>query len=346
MQNIFGFIISPMEVGLIWLVSTVGSAGIGIILFTILVRLLLSPLQILQLRNAKAMQRLAPHLAEIRKKHGSDRAAASQATMELYKQHNLNPAMGCLPTLLQFPILIGLFYALMHLGETPNGYPGAASIAAAKNVCNGQAVHSFTAWLHSCYQLPYVPSTPQHIFELFHADFLWLSHGLGRPDPLYILPILAGVAQWVQSRMMLTRSVDPQQQMMNTMTNFFPLMIVFFALRYPSGLSLYWVTSTLIGIAIQYRITGLGLLTDTLSSGPVAALLGRGTAPAPSPTKKSTAPRRATPPVSSSDAPIPPAEMNGTNGSTPENSNGSSTPQRPRKRSNRPKGGRGGGRRG
>ena len=74
------------------------------------------------------------------------------------------------------------------------------------------------------------------------------------------LPILAGLTQWVQSRMMLTKSSDPQQQMMNTMMNFMPLIVVFFATRYASGLSLYWVTSTLIGIAIQYRITGLGLL--------------------------------------------------------------------------------------
>src|SRR5947209_791980 len=110
-----------MELGLVWLTLALGSAGISIILFTIGIRLVLAPLQIVQLRNAKAMQRLQPLMAELRQKHGKDREAMSKATMDLYREHHVNPAMGCLPMLLQFPILIGLFYALRHLGETPAG---------------------------------------------------------------------------------------------------------------------------------------------------------------------------------------------------------------------------------
>src|ERR1019366_7582485 len=100
----------------------------------------------------------------------------------------------------------------------------------------------------------------EHVFNLFHAQFLWLSNGLGEPDPLYILPVLAGVTQWIQSRMMMQKSSDPQQQTMNMMMNFTPLIIVFFAARYPSGLSLYWVTSTVIGIILSAKITGWGSL--------------------------------------------------------------------------------------
>src|SRR5207237_926990 len=129
-------------------------------------------------------------------------------------------------------------------------------------------------WFNLCYAIKGAATSPSHTFDLFHANFLWLSHGLGKPDPLYILPILAGVTQWIQSRMMLTKAVDQQQQMMNTMMNFMPLMIVFFATQYASGLSLYWVTSTLIGILIQYRITGLGLLPETLG-GLIAPFVGR-----------------------------------------------------------------------
>ena len=81
-----------------------------------------------------------------------------------------------------------------------------------------------------------------------------------------MLPVLAGATQWAQSRMMLTKTGDPQQQTMNRLMHFMPLMIVFFAWRNSSGLSLYWVTSTLIGIALQYKITGLGLLPDTIHS--------------------------------------------------------------------------------
>ena len=97
---------------------------------------------------------------------------------------------------------------------------------------------------------PSITATTE-VYNLFHAKFLWLSNGLGQPDPLYILPVLAGITQWIQSRMMMQKTSDPQQQTMNMMMNFTPLIIVFFASRYPSGLSLYWVTSTIIGIMIS-----------------------------------------------------------------------------------------------
>lgn len=354
MQNIFGFIIHPMELGVIWLTVAVGSAGIGIILFTILVRLVLAPLLIVQLRNAKSMQRLQPHIADLKKKHGKDREALSRATMELYKEHRVNPALGCLPTLLQFPVLIGLFYALLHLGTSPTGYPG--HIVFAKTVCNGFHVHSMSQWLTQCYAITSATSTPAHVFDLFHANFLWLSHGLGKPDPFLILPILAGVTQWVQSRMMLTRSVDPQQQMMNNMMNFVPLMIIFFATRYPSGLSLYWVSSTVIGILIQYRITGLGLLPETLGS--IAGRL-RGGAGSARPTGSSTrqtssmikpGPKPAAPSASNGSASPDSAAIVESNGQDGDGEGDGSIPPttvaRPRKQANRARGGRRGGRRG
>jgi YidC/Oxa1 family membrane protein insertase len=353
--GLFGFIIHPMELGLVWLAAAVGSAGIAIILFTIFVRLILSPLTITQLRNAKAMQRLQPLMAELRQKHGKDRQALSEATMALYKEHKVNPAMGCLPTLLQFPILIGLFYALLHLGSAPTGYPH--HIVWSKVTCNGHSVSGWVPWLHACYAQQGWAVGPAHVFALFHAQFLWLSNGLGMPDPLYILPILAGVTQWIQSRMMLTQasSNDPQQQMMNTMMNFMPLMIVFFALRYASGLSLYWVTSTTIGIIIQYRITGWGLLPST-----VGGLL-RNVRGVSRPSSR-PAPQRSSPPKApktkpslatngnGGTAPVDTArtrmamESTGTNG---QDGDGTASPEtsevvRPRKKANRARGGRGG----
>jgi YidC/Oxa1 family membrane protein insertase len=234
----FNFISMPLESALVQLALFVGSAGIAIILFTIIVRLILSPLQIVQLRSARAMQRLQPHIADLRKKHGKDKQKLTEETMKLYKEHKVNPAMGCLPMLLQFPILIGLFWALQHLGISP--YP---------------------AWIHENHNLNWLSPNDYHtVYNLFHAKFLWLRNGLGKPDPLYILPVLAGVTQWIQSRMMMQKSADPQQQTMNMMMNFTPLIIVFFATRYASGLSLYWVTSTIIGILLSAKITGWGSL--------------------------------------------------------------------------------------
>jgi YidC/Oxa1 family membrane protein insertase len=353
--SIFGFITYPMELGLIWLAVTLGAAGIGIIAFTLFVRLVLSPLQITQLRNAKAMQRLQPKLAELKKKHGKDREGLTQATMALYKEHGANPAMGCLPTLLQFPILIGLFYALLHLGSSPKGFHSKA-IDWAKSGCSGHTVHNWHEWLQTCYSVKHAIGDPSHIFNLFHANFLWLSHGLGEPDPFYILPILAGVTQWIQSRMMLTKSADPQQQMMNNMMNFMPLMIIFFATRYPSGLSLYWVTSTCVGILIQYRITGLGLLRPLLEGGISGGLggLARSFAGNSSTAATKTPPRtsshnptpKQTPTVGTADksAPAMNVGQNGHEGT--EGGNGATPSRTPRRKANRARGGRSGGRRG
>ncbi|GAC1444022.1 MAG: hypothetical protein NVSMB52_02920 [Chloroflexota bacterium] len=355
MQNIFGFIIHPMEIGIVWLALTVGSAGIGIIIFTIFVRLVLAPLNIAQLRNAKAMQRLQPLMAELKQKHSGDKAKLSEATMGLYREHKVNPAMGCLPMLVQFPILIGLFYALLHLGESPPGYPKLISFAGKNSTsCDGVSIHNLTQWLNRCYATGGTGAHIHHVFDLFHANFLWLSNGLGSPDPLYILPVLAGVTQWIQSRMMLTRSTDPQQQMMNTMMNFMPLMIVFFATRYASGLSLYWVTSTCIGILIQYRITGWGLLPGTVRN--MTSIFGGGTLA----TGRALVSQRTQPKTSSngqrgSARPVKPAattklesdiEMNGNNGSGTESVDSATFVARPRKKANRARGGRGGGRRG
>jgi YidC/Oxa1 family membrane protein insertase len=344
LASLFSIIIHPMEMGLIWLSLAVGHAGIAIILFTILVRAVLSPLQIVQLRNAKAMQRVQPLIKELQKKHGKDRQKLTEETMALYKEHKVNPAMGCLPTLLQFPILIGLFYALMHLGSSPAGYP--SHIDWAKAACNGHAVTGWASWFQTCYAVTGAAGTPAHVFDLFHANFLWLSHGLGKPDPLYILPLLAGITQWIQSRMMLTQSSDPQQQMMNNMMNFMPLMIIFFAANYASGLSLYWVTSTVIGILIQYRITGWGLLASKESGG-VLAGVRQLFQPAPG-SVGSAAPRKPAPARAAPAKPVK-QELNGTgpvdatadvvtNG---QNGQGSET-TRPRKKANRGRGGRGG----
>jgi len=342
LQSIFSFIIHPMEIGLAWLAINVGSAGIGIVLFTIGIRLILSPLQIVQLRNAKAMQRLQPLMAEMKQKHGKDREALSKATMALYKEHNVNPAMGCLPMLLQFPVLIGLFYGLMALGSTPAGYP--LHIVWSHITCSGHPVTGMSQWMHSCYAISGIGQT-QHVFNLFHANFLWLSKGLGEPDPLYILPLLAGATQWVQSRMMLTKSNDPQQQTMNFMMNFMPLMIIFFATRYASGLSLYWVTSTLIGIAIQYRITGLGLLTETWPFSGLAIphagtrSSGGGSAQQQRPVTRS---------VPAGGLALTASDGAGEDEVTPNGGSNNRTngAARPRKKANRAKGGRSGGRRG
>src|SRR3954451_2565734 len=107
-----------MSAALVFLATNLNSAGIAIILFTIGIKCLLLPLTIQQYRSTRAMQALQPKLKELQAKHkGGDRQKLTEETMALYKEHKVNPAAGCLPVLLQMPILLGMYGALRNLGD-------------------------------------------------------------------------------------------------------------------------------------------------------------------------------------------------------------------------------------
>ena len=114
-------------------------------------------------------------------------------------------------------------------------------------------------------QMPIWYGLYQALFHLqatepsFSQSFLWLP-SLGHPDPFYILPVLTATSQWVVQKMMTPRSTDPQQQSMNMMMQFMPIMFGFFALSVPSGLAVYWVASNLFSLVQQYFVTGWGSL--------------------------------------------------------------------------------------
>lgn len=224
-------VIEPLSRALIFLYDLTGSWGIAIILFTLIVRAILLPLTLKSMKSQKAMQALQPELKKLQKLYGDDRQRMAQEQMELYRKHGVSPLGGCLPMLVQMPIWFGLYQALMFLG----GLWGA------------EAAH------------------PQ-----FAQPFLWLP-SLAKPDPLYILPVLSGATQWVAQKMMTPRAADKQQQLMNQMMQFMPLMFFFFALTFPSGLVLYWVASNVFQIGQQYFITGWGTLLPEPKEGQPAA---------------------------------------------------------------------------
>ncbi len=210
---------SFMEWSLDSLANATGSAGLAIIVFTIIIKTILLPLTIKSTRSSKAMQELSPKIKEIQKKYGKDRARASQETMALYQQYGVNPMAGCLPMLIQIPIFWGLYRAIFNLSNDNVG-----------------------EWAHG---------------------FLWISD-LSQPDPWKILPILAGIFQFVQTRMMrpanMPKSDDPQQQIMNVMMNFMPLMVVIFGWQFAAGPVIYWAAQSAYSVVQQWFITGWGSL--------------------------------------------------------------------------------------
>ena len=218
--------------------------GFAVVAVTILIRLLLYPLFVTQIRNQRAMQELAPAMADLKAKYGTDKQRLTQEQMKLYKERNYNPAMGCLPILLQMPLLLAMYSAFQFFVNTPP--PDGVTL--------GNAIWQF---------LPN-PIGPGQTLDLTAHWLPWLSNGLGHPDPLYILPVLAGVSQLISSVMFQPsippKNVDPQQKMMQSMQYYFPLITVFIAKDLPAGLGLYWVTTTLFGIVQQYFVTGWGRL--------------------------------------------------------------------------------------
>ncbi len=185
----------PILNSLIFLYSLLGhNFGATIIVFTIIIRLVTLPLTMKQLNSSKAMSTLQPKLQELQKKHAKDRQQLSSETMKLYKEHGINP-MGCLgPMIIQLPIWIAVYQAVIRgLGTTPESL-----LDLSKYLYSPALLHSM------------IPLNPQ---------FLWLD--LAEPDPSsVILPILVGGSMWLQQKMMPV-SGGPQQKSMNQMMLWF-----------------------------------------------------------------------------------------------------------------------------
>ncbi len=206
--------------------------GLAIIALTIVVNGAMYPLIRKQLSSSKAMQELQPKMAELQKKYAKDKEKLAKEQMKLYKESGVSPA-GCLvPMLIQMPIWIALYQSIIRLlAVTPEDFLGLS-----------QYLYSWSV-VYSALPLG--------------SNFLWLN--LATSDPLLLLPLLVGGTMWVQQKMITPTTADPKQQTQSRlMLWMMPLMFAFITLSFPSGLALFWVTSSVIRIAIQYFVTGWG----------------------------------------------------------------------------------------
>jgi YidC/Oxa1 family membrane protein insertase len=222
--------------------------GLSIILLTILIRLVLYPVISSQLRASKKMQELNPHLSGIRAKYKGNSAMISQETMKLYKEYGVNPAAGCLPVIVQLPIIWILYSVLQNIVKDPS-----LVTAEINKVITLDFLRLPNAIDQSFFLLP-LGKTPA---QLFHPSF---------PSILILLvPLLTGFFQFIQSKMMFPKAVAQQSVkkqddfssiFASQSTYIFPVMIGFFSFSFPIGLSLYWNTFTVFGIIQQYLING------------------------------------------------------------------------------------------
>lgn len=228
------------------------SLGFSIILLTIAIRFVLYPLTASQLKISKKMQELSPHLAKIKEKHKADAKKQQEETMRLYKEHGVNPAAGCLPSLIQLPVIWGLYSVFQHaIGLKPD------QVVAAINKI------AYAPWLYL--QTPW----DQHFFGL--PLTLNPSQLMTTVGPLILLvPLLTALLQLIQAKMMMPAQSAQKKEGAETdfATTFqtqslyiFPVMIGYFSFQFQLALSLYWNVFTVFGILQQYKIQGLGSLS-------------------------------------------------------------------------------------
>jgi YidC/Oxa1 family membrane protein insertase len=246
-----------------------GALGFAVIGLTVVIRLILYPIMQAQLRSAKKMAKLKPHMDAINAKHKGDKQALQQAQMALYKEHGVNPAAGCLPLLIQMPVLIALynvFYQVLNNGNL------------AKEIANIN-------------QVVYHPALKLTTLDLnfFGANLAvkpaqWQTHGWW----LLSIPLITAGLQWYQSKLMMAASTqakvpvsgikgqvsgkkqqslaktegkkdekapeDTAMEMQKQMALITPLMFGYFALQFPVGLALYWNVFGLFGIMQQLAV--------------------------------------------------------------------------------------------
>lgn len=235
-----------------------GSLGLSIIALTVVIKVLIWPFMSAQLRSARKMADLKPHIDNLKEKHKGDQQKFSQAQMALFKEHGVNPVAGCLPALIQIPVFIALYQVIFAFFDVKSGLARINDLT-----------YSFVTDLQK------MPSPNFLGIDLSHKPSDFGQYGW----VLLLVPVVTAALQFVQSKMMAPAPIkkypsdspkekkekdtkgDAATAMQTQMLYLMPLMIGFFSYSFPIGLALYWNTFTIFGIIQQYKVTGLGGLS-------------------------------------------------------------------------------------
>jgi YidC/Oxa1 family membrane protein insertase len=208
----FGVVIS-------YIYEYIPNFGIAIILMTVMVKLVTFPLNNKQIQSAKRMQALQPEMKKIQQKYKDDKEKQNQAVQEFMRENNMNPLAGCLPLLVQFPILIGIFRLLREADKFLD-----------MSVIN-----------------PYLFQKAE-LIDLLAVPNISFDNFLNQISIYYLFPLIAGATTYLYSKMSM--SADSSQKMMLYMM---PVMITVFSFSFPVGLVIYWIMNNLFSIG-QHKL--------------------------------------------------------------------------------------------
>lgn len=229
-----------------------GPLGWSIVFLTMAVNLLVYPLKSAQLRSQRKMQELRPHLAEIKRKHGHDRQRHQEEQMKLYREHGYNPAAGCLPLLVQLPVLFGLYAVFFNvLGSAPDVALGHLNGAADwEGLRIGSLDENFLGLS--------LTTTPSKAGLAAATGAVIVVTAL--------LQLLLGKMTQPPSQPKTDKKSESFEDALTASSGsllyVFPLILASAAYSLPIGLALYWNTSTIFAIIQQYLTVGLGGLAN------------------------------------------------------------------------------------
>jgi len=222
-----------------------GDFGIAIIIVTIIIKFLLIPISKKQIESQKKMAQLQPKIKELQKKYKNDKEKQTRAMMELYKTHKTNPFSGCLPVIFQLVFLIAIYRVLLNISQ--NGL-----------IADGKELYSFVA-------------DPGQINQFF-LGVVDLSRAIDLGNltvshlPHIFLVLAAAAAQYFQAKMLMPKEDDSKkpdktneepdfsQIMSKQMLYLGPVLTLFIGLKFPAGLALYWLTTTVFALIQQWQL--------------------------------------------------------------------------------------------
>jgi len=290
--GIFQALLNGIGAILAWIYQLVGNFGVSIIILTLLIRIVLLPLGIKQIKSMGAMQAIQPKIKEIQKKYKGNKQKAQEETMKLYKEAGVNPLGGCLPLLLQFPILIAMYAVIRPPQLVPTTVEGKVVSYEVHNnhlpidsaLFQNVILHEDLGFLGLNLQCSAAQSgtqAPQKASDRSDVEAdkpiptadgkpipFDATTGTGKIDcgstsaakiPYYVLLVVMVATTFYQQRQMQRASppgaASGQQQ---AILKFMPLMFGIFGYTFPAGLTLYWTVSNLWQIGQQYALLKLG----------------------------------------------------------------------------------------
>lgn len=261
------FIAKPLGQFLYWIYNTVAfeNYGLAIIIFTIIVRAAMMPLTLKQYKSSAEMQKVQPLIQEIQRKYANDKQKLSEETMKLYQEHKINPAGGCLPLLIQMPILLALWQVITRplyfmlkfsqdkvtelattAGVLKNAYKEIDTITYFIKNGMGDKVGNLNLFFpsHDGINLGWIPT--------YHFDQL-----SAEPMRIWLLVLVALTVgtTFITARLSMPKTTDKASNPMgNSLLYVSPIMTLIFSFQFPAGLALYWFAGNIFAIGQQFYV--------------------------------------------------------------------------------------------